>query len=127
MDSGEFSRTRRYLGRTQEQLAQLLSVSPKAIQSFEQGWRNIPAYVERQLLFLLFLKRPPLENTPPCWEIRRCPTKTRRSCVAWELGAGHFCWFVNGTLCHGKAQKNWRDKIELCRQCEVFRAMVTAV
>jgi DNA-binding XRE family transcriptional regulator len=55
MDKTEFSQIRHRLGKTQAQIAQLLGVSPKAIQSFEQGWRNIPTHVERQLLFLLFL------------------------------------------------------------------------
>jgi len=34
-------------------MAQLLGTSLKAIQSFEQGWRNIPVHIERQMLFLL--------------------------------------------------------------------------
>ena len=56
MEKEEFSRIRRYLGKTQSQLAQLLGVSPKAIQSFEQGWRNIPVHTKRQVLFLMALK-----------------------------------------------------------------------
>jgi DNA-binding XRE family transcriptional regulator len=40
MESNEFSGIRKYLGKTQSELAGLLCVSTKAIQSFEQGWRN---------------------------------------------------------------------------------------
>ena len=50
MDKKEFSQIRRHLKKTQKELARLLCVSPKAVQSFEQGWRKIPANVERQLL-----------------------------------------------------------------------------
>ncbi|MFC1935046.1 helix-turn-helix domain-containing protein [Chloroflexota bacterium] len=63
MDNSEFSQIRRSLGKTQGELARLLCVSPKAIQSFEQGWRNIPASAERQLLFLISLKRYLDKNT----------------------------------------------------------------
>ena len=47
MQSKEFSDIRRYLGKSQKQLAQLLYVSIKAIQSFKQGWREITANAER--------------------------------------------------------------------------------
>ncbi|MCX5879496.1 MAG: transcriptional regulator, partial [Deltaproteobacteria bacterium] len=53
MRNSEFSRIRGYLGKTQNELAQLLGTSLKAIQSFEQGWRRIPVHAERQVLFLL--------------------------------------------------------------------------
>ena len=117
----EFSTTRRYLGKTQSQMAQLLGVSLKAIQSFEQGWRNIPVHTERQLLFLLTLKRPHRKGRKPCWVIRSCSTKIRRNCPAWEFKAGHLCWFINGTICQGKVQESWQKKMKICRQCEAFR------
>ncbi|MFC2013250.1 helix-turn-helix domain-containing protein [Chloroflexota bacterium] len=47
MESKEFSKIRQHLGKSQNQLARLLCVSPKAIQSFEQGWRNVPPNAER--------------------------------------------------------------------------------
>lgn len=124
MDKKEFSRARHYLGKTQNDLAKLICVSPKAIQSFEQGWRKIPASAERQLLFLLSLKRAMDETTGPCWEIRNCPMERKGKCTAWELEAGYFCWFVNGTFCQGKIQENWNKKIQLCRECEVFKSML---
>ena len=70
MGKKEFSTARQYLGKTQSQMAQLLGVSLKAIQSFEQGWRNIPVHIERQVLFLLALKTPP-KKVRPCWVIRK--------------------------------------------------------
>ena len=123
MDNREFSKIRHSLGKTQEELARLLCVSTKAVQSFEQGWRNIPASAERQLLFLLSLKRSLDKSTEPCWEIRNCPEEWRENCTAWEFNAGYFCWLINGTFCRGLYQGNWERKIELCRQCEVFLSM----
>ena len=127
MDNEEFGKIRRYLGKTQVQLARLLSVSPKAIQSFEQGWRSIPAYIERHLLFLLFLKKSSAESSQPCWLMRDCPAEIRKKCPALEFGAERLCWFINGTICQGEAHESWQKKMKLCRQCEVFRAMVPSL
>ncbi len=121
MNKKEFSEIRQALGKTQVQLSQLLAVSLKTVESFEEGWRNIPVYVERQILFLLSLKRASSEYEKPCWEICNCPNEWREKCTAWEFKAGHFCWFINGTYCNGNVQESWQKKIELCRQCEVFR------
>jgi len=27
---------------------------------------------------------------------------------------------VNGTICEGKPQKNWKEKMKICRECEVI-------
>ena len=45
MDSKEFSYIRQKLNKTQKQMAQLLGTSIKAVTSYEQGWRTVPAYV----------------------------------------------------------------------------------
>ncbi|MDI6808066.1 MAG: transcriptional regulator [Candidatus Eisenbacteria bacterium] len=120
MDSKEFQVLRQKLEKTQEQMAQLLGTSVKAIQSFEQGWRKIPVHVERQVLFLGALKIGTRKRPRPCWEIRGCPPKTRDTCPAWEFNAGHLCWFICGTICRGKPRDNWSKKIVTCRRCEVF-------
>ena len=127
MGKKEFSQIRRYLGKTQNQLARLLCVSPKAIQSFEQGWRNIPVGIERQLLFLLYLERAPDEKPRPCWEIQNCPVEWKENCTAWEFEAGYICWFINGTFCQGEYQYDWEKKIKLCRQCEVFHSRLPSL
>ena len=124
MESKELSRIRKYLGKTQNQLAQLLCVSLKAIQSFEQGWRNIPSHIEREMLLLLSLKRSFDSNIRPCWEIEECPNHWKDNCIVWELQARHFCWFINGTFCQGKIHKSWDDKVKLCRTCEVYKSML---
>ncbi len=124
MKKETFSKIRHYLGKTQKELAQLLGTSHKAIQSFEQGWRNIPMHAERQVLFLLTLKRFRNKRNKPCWAIRNCPMETKKSCPAWEFRAGHLCWFIGGTICEGKVQKSWHKKMKLCRECEVFRSVL---
>jgi hypothetical protein len=122
MEKKEFSLIRSYLRKTQNQLAQLLGSSPKAIQSFEQGWRNIPPHCERQLLFLLVLKNSGKKRGDCCWIVRNCPLSVKEKCPAWEFQAGTLCWFINGTICHGKIQGSWQRKMKTCRKCEVFRS-----
>jgi transcriptional regulator with XRE-family HTH domain len=53
MESSEFKEFRAKLNKTQAQMAQLLGVSLKAVHSYEQGWRSVPAAVERQMYFLV--------------------------------------------------------------------------
>ena len=120
MTKKEFSNIRHLLGKTQMQMAQLLGVSLKAVQSFEQGWRKIPIHTERQSLLLLALKGSRVNQKKTCWAIKDCPIETRRKCPAWEFSAGQLCWLINGTICHGEAQKSWAGKIKMCRKCEVF-------
>lgn len=126
MNRTEFSQIRCVLGRTQDQLARLLCVSPKAIQSFEQGWRHVPTHIEREMLLLLALKNPADRAVQSCWEISNCPQEWKDNCIVWELQVKHFCWFLNGTFCQGKIHKTWPEKIQLCRECEVYQSTFSA-
>jgi len=123
MDKKEFSQIRQHLGKTQKQMAQLLGTSLKAIQSFEQGWRNIPVHTERQVLFLMALTSSQHSKTKPCWVIRHCSEESRQRCPAWEFQAGHLCWFINGTICQGKVQQSWQEKMKLCRKCKTYGSL----
>ena len=128
MRNSEFSSIRARLGKTQKELAQLLGTSLKAIQSFEQGWRNIPVHVERQVLFLLAHHAPGLRKAGQnCWTKKNCPRESRNQCPAWEYRLGRLCWFINGTVCHGKTQASWQKKMNLCRKCEVFQSLMPSV
>jgi len=127
MDRNEFSQIRHVLGRTQDRLARLLCVSPKAIQSFEQGWRHVPTHIEREMLLLLALKNFSGGAFQPCWEVKNCPDEWRDNCIVWELQIRHFCWFLNGTFCQGRTHKSWDEKIQICRECEVYRSMLPAI
>ena len=120
MDNKEFARLRKKLDKTQKQMAQLLGVSIKAVHSYEQGWRSIPAHAERQMLFLVSNMRGASKGTKPCWTIKKCPPKKKKECPAWEFKSGKICWFINGTICDGIVYKDWREKMQSCRSCEVF-------
>jgi hypothetical protein len=123
MKKEEFLCARLKLSKTQAQLAELLRASSKAVQSYEQGWRSIPAHVERQLLFLLSMKEKK-KGQKDCWTVRKCSPDKKRACPAWEFKAGRFCWFINGTLCEGKAQRDWNAKMKMCRSCEIMSSLL---
>ena len=120
MDNKEFARLRKKLDKTQKQMAQLLGVSIKAVHSYEQGWRSIPAHAERQMLFLVYNMRGSSKVNKPCWVVKKCPPNKKKECPAWEFKSGKLCWFINGTICDGIVYKDWREKMKSCRSCEVF-------
>ena len=122
MDRKEFSNIRQRLGKSQKEMAQLLAVSLKAVQSFEQGWRNIPAHVERQALFLLAMKEAQ-DGGKSCWDMQDCPVEIKEKCPAWEFQAGDLCWFIGGTICDGHIHKTWKEKMKFCRSCEVMKSI----
>jgi hypothetical protein len=125
MDNKEFRSFRQKLQKTQKQLSQLLGTSLKSVQSFEQGWRSVPASIERQMLFFLSMKNRGVTNLKPCWKIRNCSPPIREACPAWEFHMGDLCWFINGTICRGKPQGSWSQKMKICRKCEVFASAMT--
>ena len=120
MDSKEFSYFRKKLNKTQKQMAQLLGTSLKAIHSYEQGWRSVPPSAERQMFFLVSRIAENRKRRKPCWAIKKCSPNQKAHCPAWEFKAGNLCWFINGTICEGSVQKNWKEKMKICRSCEVF-------
>ena len=127
MTDKEFSALRKKLEKTQKQMAQLLGTSIKAIHSYEQGWRTIPVHVERQLYFLITRKFFGNNGVQPCWDIRSCPQEQREQCPAWEFSTGDLCWFINGTICDGAVHDSWKEKMKLCRTCEVFKATLAKI
>jgi hypothetical protein len=112
---------RQTLGKSQSQLAALLGISVRAVQSYEQGWRPVPDYVQKcigLLLFLTWSKKG--KKTKPCWVTRRCSDDDRAVCPVYELQAGHLCWMIGGTYCQGQKQKSWAAKLAKCRKCPVI-------
>jgi len=124
MNREEFKYFRQRLNRTQKQIAALLGTSLKAIHSYEQGWRNVPAHVERQMFFLIPRLKENRKSRKPCWRIKKCPPEQKKNCPACEFKAGKLCWFINRTVCEGQVHKNWEEKMKICRSCEVLGSML---
>lgn len=126
VDSKAFLFLRKRLNKTQKEMSQLLGTSIKAIQGYEQGWRSVPAHVERQIFFLVSRKRGGEKSRKACWVIKKCPREQRQKCPAWEFQAGRLCWFINGTICEGKVQRDWDKKMKMCKDCEVLEPILNS-
>lgn len=125
MDSNDFLKARKRLSKTQKEMGELLGSSIKAVHSYEQGWRSIPPHVERQVYFLLSRQRDLHEKSPKaCWTVKKCPPSLKKNCPAWEFRAGKMCWFINGTICECQARKNWKEKMDICKKCEVLAPLL---
>jgi len=124
MDKNEFKSFRKKLDKTQKQMAQLLGTSLKAVHSYEQGWRTVPPAVERQIYFLVSRLNARNKARKFCWDVKKCPPDQKTQCPAWEFKAGDLCWFINGTICDGSAQKNWKTKMKKCQSCKVFTNLI---
>lgn len=121
-----FTKMRKQLGKTQKELSELLGVSVKSVSSYEQGWRNIPPHVERQLYFLFSRRKEGVEKKN-CWDVKKCPPDRKTKCPAYEFQAGSLCWFINGTICECASQKSWTDKITICKECKVWKRLFRSV
>lgn len=123
MTKKEFHFIRQKFQKTQKEMGQLLGISARAVQSFEQGWRRVPTAVERQAFFLYALKIQSKRKAKNCWDYHMCSPQKKKRCPAWELRSGYLCWFITGTLCQGNPLDSWDKKMKICRGCRVFRAI----
>lgn len=113
---------RKALNRSQSQLAELLGVSLRAVQSYEQGWRPTPPHIHKLAGFLLFLKgRKTNGKSTRCWTVNNCAPQKRDACPAYQFNAGDFCWIVTGNYWKGKLQKSWQVKLAKCMKCPVTK------
>ena len=114
------------IGFTQADLARTLGVSPKAVQSYEQGWRNVPVPMMVQLLTLFAIHRQPNLRQAPCWKLTHCPAPTRTQCASYRVGKGQFCWLVTSRECrHGAANRSAGGFP--CLQCAVIGRLFKGV
>ena len=113
------------LGLSQAELADLLGVSPRTVQSWEQGWRYPSSALERLLLLLLIACRQGESfGGRACWEEIGCSPAVREACLPYQTRQGHLCWFLTGNKCRGRRLRNWPDKLSLCRECSFFQALL---
>jgi signal transduction histidine kinase len=68
-----------------------------------------------------------LLHNKPCWEYMQCKQDVNHdeSCPAYPH-FGRICWAVAGTLCAGKVQGTFAQKIHDCHRCGYYRTMQSA-
>jgi DNA-binding transcriptional regulator YiaG len=121
MKKDEFSKIRKKLGKTQKEIAALLGVSVKTVESYEQGLRNIPMNIARLVYFLLFkLNMDKSNGKELCWDMNKCPAHIRANCVSWAAKEGFFCWFITGRVC-AREKLVSPDSTNYCFDCSFFK------
>ncbi len=124
MDSLEFADMRKGLNVTKRELSHLLGLSLKAIRRYEKGARSVPTHVEKQLFTLTSMKHGKSGYKKSYWQLKGCSPEQRLSCPAWQLRVGNASWFINAGICSGTIQESWPEKMELCRDCEMFQGLL---
>jgi DNA-binding transcriptional regulator YiaG len=122
MDSEVVKRIRKKIGMTQTGVAHALGVSLRAIQSYEQGWREVPTNIMVQLLVLTAAHHPSEVERKPCWEITSCPPERQAQCPCRRTD-GSLCWLVSGRMCAGAANSGCHD-IQGCLHCPVIKQIL---
>jgi len=116
---------RKTLGLSQKEMSELMGVSKKTIESYEQRWRATPVNVERlALLYLGCFKLAEKNEKVQCWRMTKCPKPRREACVVYKVKRGDLCWMFGGAPPEEEdGQTDWRAKFERCMQCKVLRAI----
>ncbi|MBU1565247.1 MAG: helix-turn-helix domain-containing protein [Proteobacteria bacterium] len=122
MEIDDFYKARKKLGKTQKELAELLGLAMKTVQCYEQGSRKIPAYIEREVWYLLSNQRGIPITTEMCWDVVECGVKEQ--CPAWEFQTGHMCWFICGTMCECTKGCTLEEKSGKCRSCMIIQDLL---
>ncbi|MDA3924937.1 MAG: helix-turn-helix transcriptional regulator [Kiritimatiellae bacterium] len=112
-----------HLGMTQAKVAQSLGISIRAIQSYEQGWRETPTHVMVQLLVLAAAYRSNAIERKPCWAIKGCPSSKLEKCPCYRTN-GHFCWLVSGRKCAENRNCESND-LTACLNCPVVEQLLS--
>ncbi|MDI6715896.1 MAG: hypothetical protein QME63_02990 [Actinomycetota bacterium] len=59
-----------------------------------------------------------------CWEFKKCGKDVTGDCPAYP-SSGRICWLVAGTLCGGKVQGTFAQKMHNCMECDFYKAVNT--
>ena len=117
---------REELGLSQTELADLLGVSARTIQSCEQGWRKLSPALERMALLLLVASRRGRDlDTQVCWKVVKCAPEVRDNCWPYRSGQGHLCWLLTGNMCRGRHVRSWAEKKQLCVECPFWQQLLS--
>lgn len=105
----------------QQEMAALLGVSPRTIQSCEQGWRRPSAALEKSLVLLRLANAHGANlGDAVCWRVLECDEEARRGCLVYHCRQGHLCWMLSGNLCRGRPVRSWEQKKAVCGSCNFF-------
>ncbi|MCL6471465.1 MAG: hypothetical protein K6T91_01425 [Firmicutes bacterium] len=55
-----------------------------------------------------------------CWEFKNCGRDKTGDCPAYPNN-GNECWRVAGTMCGGKVQGTFAQKLANCMECDYYK------
>lgn len=113
---------RKAMDMTQVEFAGVLGMSARAVQSYEQGWRQLPRATLLHMFAVLASTRRLNLGEVPCWVLTGCPEPTRRDCRSRILNGGLFCWLVAGNSC-GRRSDDPCGPLK-CIDCEVIHRLL---
>jgi methyl-accepting chemotaxis protein len=64
-----------------------------------------------------------LNEKQNCWEFKKCGREAANDCPAITKNAGKICWMVAGTMCGGKMQGTFAEKVGNCKKCNFYEYM----
>lgn len=56
-----------------------------------------------------------------CWVFKDCGRDKTNDCPAFVNNMGQACWRVAGTMCDGKVQGTFAQKLGNCKECNFYR------
>jgi DNA-binding transcriptional regulator YiaG len=111
---------RKKVGMTQSSLSQALGISIRAVQSYEQGWREVPTHILVQLLVLAAAYHTKGDRKT-CWEIRECPPELMKTCPCCKTD-GMLCWLVTGRKSAPCIEGS--GDLSACMECQVVKQIL---
>ncbi len=122
-NSETIKQIRKKVGMTQSSVAQALGVSIRAIQSYEQGWREVPTHIMVQMLVLAAAHRTGKKERQSCWDIIGCAPERQAKCPCRRTD-GCLCWLVSGRLCSDPENSGCND-MQRCMECQVIKKILS--
>ncbi len=112
---------RKKVGMTQAALSKALGVSIRAVQSYEQGWRDVPTHIMVQLLILAAAYHTKKDRRK-CWETMNCSHEAMERCPCYRTD-GMLCWLVTGR--QSAPCRDGANDISACLKCPVVREILS--
>jgi len=67
-----------------------------------------------------FIKEVIMASLMNCWEFKKCGREVTGDCPAVTKKQGTMCWMVAGTMCGGKPQGTFVEKVGNCKKCDYY-------